>query len=179
MNAALSNCCEEHLAEFEAELLRHLRECVAQQQGAEAAADEEPAPSSVQTGMPIIRRCTRCLVIAGICSLAAAAPTMAADAFDGAYTGKRVLTKSSGPACPTDDDVSVTIHGGALTFTDSALHDYSIGFDPRPDGSFSLISTGLRGAGVLIQGRIVGDVLDADVTNGPCDYHWHLTKNPP
>jgi hypothetical protein len=25
MNAALSNCCEEHLAEFEAELLRHLR----------------------------------------------------------------------------------------------------------------------------------------------------------
>ena len=50
---AVSNCCEEHLAEFEAELLRHLRECVAQQQDAEAAADEEPAPSSVQTGMPI------------------------------------------------------------------------------------------------------------------------------
>ena len=123
-------------------------------------------------------RYTRLLVIAGICSLAAAAPTMAADAFDGAYTGKRVLTKSSGPACPTDDDVSVTIHGGALTFTDSVLPDYSIGFDPRPDGSFSLISTGLRGAGVLIQGRIVGDVLDADVTNGPCEHHWHLTKNP-
>ena len=40
-------CCEEHLAEFEAELLRHLRECVAQQQDAEDAADEETAPSSV------------------------------------------------------------------------------------------------------------------------------------
>jgi hypothetical protein len=40
-------CCETHLAEFEAELLRHLRECVAQQQEAEDAADEEPAPSSV------------------------------------------------------------------------------------------------------------------------------------
>jgi hypothetical protein len=118
-------------------------------------------------------------VIAGICGLAAAASALGADTFDGAYTGKRVLTKGSGPACPTDDDVSVTIHGGALTFTDSALHDYSIGFDPRPDGSFILISTGLRGAGVLIQGRIVGDVLDADVTNGPCEHHWHLTKPPP
>ena len=45
--ASAPGCCEEHLAEFEAELLRHLRECVAQQQEAEDAADEEPAPSSV------------------------------------------------------------------------------------------------------------------------------------
>ena len=45
--AVAPGCCEEHLAEFEAELLRHLRECVAQQQDAEDAADEEPAPSSV------------------------------------------------------------------------------------------------------------------------------------
>jgi hypothetical protein len=118
-------------------------------------------------------------VTCGLISLAAAARTLGADTFDGAYTGTRVLTKGSGPACPTEDDVSVTIHGGALTFTDSALHDYSIGFDPRPDGSFGLISTGLSGAGVLIQGRIVGGVLDADVSNGPCEHHWHLTKNPP
>ena len=39
--------CAAHLAEFAAELLRHLRECVAQQQDAEDAADEETAPSSV------------------------------------------------------------------------------------------------------------------------------------
>jgi hypothetical protein len=123
-------------------------------------------------------RYTRLLVIAVTCSLAAAAPTMAAGAFDGAYTGKRVLTKGL-EQCAASEDVSVTIHGGALTFTDSALHDYSIGFDPRPDGSFDLISTGLSGAVVLIQGRIVGDVLDTDVTNGPCEHHWHLTKNPP
>jgi len=44
MNAALSNCCEEHLAEFEAELLRHLRECVAQQQEAEDTADDDTPP---------------------------------------------------------------------------------------------------------------------------------------
>ena len=35
-------CCETHLAEFEAELLRHLRECVAQQQDADAEADMPP-----------------------------------------------------------------------------------------------------------------------------------------
>jgi hypothetical protein len=45
--AAAPGCCEEHLAEFEVELLRHLRECMAQQQDAEDAAEEEPAPSSV------------------------------------------------------------------------------------------------------------------------------------
>jgi hypothetical protein len=44
--AAAPGCCEEHLAEFEAELLRHLRECVVQQQ-AEDASEEAPAPASV------------------------------------------------------------------------------------------------------------------------------------
>ena len=27
---------------------------------------------------------------------------------------------------------------------------------------------------MLIQGRVVGDVLEADVTNGPCEHHWYL-----
>ena len=40
-------CCAEHQAEFEAELLRHVRECVARQQDAEDAAEDEAAPSSV------------------------------------------------------------------------------------------------------------------------------------
>ena len=40
-------CCEEHLAGFEAELLEHLRECVAHRQEAEDAAEDEAAPSSV------------------------------------------------------------------------------------------------------------------------------------
>jgi hypothetical protein len=34
-------CCETHLAEFEADLLAHLRECVAQQQEAEDAAETD------------------------------------------------------------------------------------------------------------------------------------------
>jgi hypothetical protein len=121
------------------------------------------------------------LVVYGICALiglAVAEPALTAEnAFDGAYTGKRVLTKGSSPACPSEESVSATIHGGVLTFTNSALRNYSIGFDPHPDGSFSEIST--AGASVLIQGRIVGNVLDADVANGPCEHHWHLTKKSP
>jgi hypothetical protein len=115
--------------------------------------------------------------ICGLLVLAGAEPVLgAADTFDGAYTGKRVLTKGSGPACPTEDDVSVTIHGEALTFTDSALRDFSIGFSPHQDRSFGLISASISGNAVLIRGRIVGEVLEADVTNGPCEHHWHLTK---
>ena len=109
--------------------------------------------------------------------VAAVAPALGADTFDRVYTGKRVLTKGV-EQCVASEDVSVTIHGGALTFTDSALRGYSIGFDTRRDGSFGLISTGISGGGVLIRGRIVGGVLDADVTNGSCEHHWHLTKNP-
>jgi hypothetical protein len=41
-------CCDEHLAEFEADLMAHLRECVAQQQEAEdAAASEDDTPPAV------------------------------------------------------------------------------------------------------------------------------------
>jgi hypothetical protein len=29
---------------------------------------------------------------------------------------------------------------------------------------------------VSMQGRITGDVLDADVSNPPCEHHWHLKK---
>jgi hypothetical protein len=122
------------------------------------------------------------LVVWGICGLiglAVAEPALSAgNAFDGVYTGRRVLTKGSGRACPAEDNVSVTIRGGALTATGSAFRNFSIGFHPHRDGSFRQISTGNRGASVVIQGRVVGDVLDADITNGPCEHHWHLTKKP-
>ena len=115
--------------------------------------------------------------VCGLLVVAAAEPALgAADTFDGVYIGKRVLTKSSGAACPTQDDVSVTIHGAELTFSNSQFRNFGIGFDPNPDGSFSQIYTDIGGASVLIQGRVVGDILEADVTNGPCEHHWHLTK---
>jgi hypothetical protein len=123
------------------------------------------------------------LMVSGLCvmiGLAVISPALGAeDRFDGVYTGKRALTKGSNQACLTGDNVSVTINGEALTFTNSRLHNYSIGFEPHPDGSFNEISAGDEGAFVTIQGRIVGDGIEADVADDVCEYHWHLTRTRP
>ena len=116
-------------------------------------------------------------VICGIALLGLAAPPATlAGSFNGNYTGKRVLTKGDNPSCPAEDDVSVTIQDGTVTFTNSALNNFGIGFDLQPDGSFNEIDTEMGGAVVTIRGRIVGNTLDADVINGPCQYHWHLQR---
>jgi hypothetical protein len=111
------------------------------------------------------------LAVAGI-------PALAAEhAFDGAYSGKRVLTKGTASAtCPAEDDVSVTIHGETLTFTNSALKNFTQPFYPRPDGSFGETYTDAGGAVVHYHGHVAGDVMDVDVENPPCEYHWHLEK---
>lgn len=102
---------------------------------------------------------------------------------DGTYYGKRSLTKGTpSKMCPAEDSVSVVIEGNLLTFTDSALQKFVEPFQPRPDGSFGEIYVNARGgrATVAYQGRIVGDVIEADVTNylsnPPCEYRWHLKK---
>ena len=124
------------------------------------------------------------LMVLGLCvmiGLAIMDPALGAEnKFDGVYTGKRVLTKGSNQRCPIEDDVSVTIRGEALTFTNSRLHNYTIGFEPHSDGSFDEISsTGDEGASVSIQGRIVGDAIEADVADSVCEHHWHVVRNRP
>jgi hypothetical protein len=76
--------------------------------------------------------------------------------FDGVYTGERLLTKGSHPPCAGEEDVSVTIEGDILTFTNRALKNFAISFDPHPDGSFKLTYVDIGGASVDIQGRIMG-----------------------
>jgi hypothetical protein len=122
----------------------------------------------------------RLIVAAGLC-LAGISALGAEHNFDGVYTGKRLLTKgSAGQNCPAEDNVSVTIHGETLTFTNSALKNFTEPFDPGPDGSFGQTHTGEGGGAVHYHGRIIGDVMDADVTNYAtdpvCEYHWHLKK---
>ena len=87
----------------------------------------------------------RCLARA-FCIAAAVIPALGAEhTFDGVYSGKRVLIKGSDPYCPAEDDVSVIIHGEMLSFTDSALRKFRIGFYPSQDGSFGEISVGEGG----------------------------------
>jgi hypothetical protein len=97
--------------------------------------------------------------------------------YDGVYTGKRSLTKgTASTTCPAGDDISVTITGETLTFTNSALKKYTMPFDPGPDGSFGRTHMDEGGSVVHYHGNIIGDVMDADVENPPCEYHWHLNK---
>ena len=70
-----------------------------------------------------------------------------------------------GSDCPAEDDVSVNIHGIAMTFTNSALEKFLIGFYVRPDGSFDQIHTDVDGTTVHVVGRIIEDIIEADVDN--------------
>jgi len=123
----------------------------------------------------------RLLMISGIFGVIclAAGPALGAEPghkYDGVYTGKRSLTKgAASPTCPVEDDVSVTIHGETLTFTNNVLTKFTIYFDPRQDGSFDQI-TDQGGIAARIKGRITGDVIEADVNNRPCEHHWSLKK---
>jgi len=118
--------------------------------------------------------------IGGMICLVAGIPALGAEhTFDGVYTGKRSLVKGTvGPMCPTEDDVSVNIHGSWITFFNSALKIFAISFYPNQDGSFGETYQG--GSTVNIRGRVIGNVIEADVTNystdPPCEQHWHLTK---
>ena len=123
---------------------------------------------------------SRRLAAAWLCLAVAGSPALSAEhTFDGIYSGQRVLTKGSpGPRCPAKEDVSVTIHGETLTFTNSALKNFLQLFDPGKDGSFGETYTDAGGAAVHYHGRIVGGVMDVDVdaTDPPCGHHWHLKK---
>jgi hypothetical protein len=91
-----------------------------------------------------------------------------------------VLAKGSASQCRAKEDVSVTIHGDTLSFTNSALKKFTIAFNPSNQGLFGEIYAAEGGATVKISGHIIGAVLDADVTNyaidPPCEHHWHLKK---
>jgi hypothetical protein len=113
-------------------------------------------------------------IVASICLTIVRPAT--ADPFDGVYTGKRSLTKGSVPPCTAEEDVSVTISGETLTFTNSKLRHVGLGFYPHQDGSFTEIYQDIGGGTVLIEGRIVGDILNADVSDSTCEHHWHLKK---
>jgi len=116
------------------------------------------------------------LGICGVFCLVAGSALSAGDTLDGDYTGTRTLRKVVGSLCPAREDVSASVQGHTLTFTYSALKNYTIGLDPDSDGSFNQISMEEGGHAVKIQGRIIGEIIEADVANPSCEYHWVLKK---
>ena len=96
--------------------------------------------------------------------------------WDNSKVRKRELTKGPEPPCVGSEGVSVVIGGGTLTFTNSALRNYAVGFDPASDGKFGWLHIDAGGKAVAIRGRIVGSVLDADVADATCEHHWHLLR---
>jgi hypothetical protein len=122
---------------------------------------------------------SRCLTsVLGFCLAVAGTPAIAAEyPFDGVFSGQRVLTKgSASDGCLAKGDVSVTIQGETLTFTNSALDKFTLAFHPGKDGSFGETYTDESGTTVYYRGRIVGGVMEADVNHPPCAYHWHLKR---
>jgi len=109
-------------------------------------------------------------------AIAATAALGAEHNFDGVYSGKRILTKGPGAQCPAAENVSVTIHGAALHFTNSELKNSVITFYPKKDGSFGEVYVDEGGDTVTIHGRVSGSIIEADVDNPPCEHHWHLQK---
>ena len=120
---------------------------------------------------------SRCIALAsGLCLAVARISALGAEhTFDGIYVGKRVLTKGVA-GCPVEDDVSVTIKGETLRFTDSRLKEFIMPFYPDQDESFGQIHTGEGGTNVHYHGRVIEDIIEADVTDPSCEYHWHLKK---
>ena len=96
--------------------------------------------------------------------------------YDGVYTGKRSLTKgTASTSCPAEDDVSVTITGETMTFTTSAFKSILCLFILAPTDPSQTFNH--QGHSVVqYHGLIIGDVMDADIENPPCEYHWHLKK---
>jgi hypothetical protein len=115
------------------------------------------------------------LIMFVVACFASACPG-AAESFDGSYVGERLLTQGDPSVCVDKDSVSVTIHGGELTFTNSTAKNYTISFSPHSDGSFVQLSADIAGTVVDIRGRITAGVLDSDATSAHCVHHWHLEK---
>lgn len=119
------------------------------------------------------------LVLCGMICIAVSAPSYGAEnTFDGVYTGKKVRQEGPPDSCVAEDDVSVTIAGEILTFTDSTTKNLKIDFHPKRDGSFMKAYDALSDKYLAVQGKITGDVLDAGVFNmyTKCGFHLRLTK---
>ena len=72
--------------------------------------------------------------------------------------------------------MSVTIQDTIMLFTNGILHSFVLELESNPDGSFERTYISAGGHYVVIHGRIMGNVIEADVENEPCSHHWRVKK---
>jgi len=120
----------------------------------------------------------RYLLLATFCFAAGLPELAAANSYDGAYSGKRNLTKGTTPPCVQQEGVTVTITGSILKFTNSELREFALHFEPQSDGKFATTYEDRGGDVVDVRGHANGTVIDADVVNygNRCEHHWHLER---
>jgi hypothetical protein len=109
---------------------------------------------------------------------------MAANNFDGLYSGPIVVTYGSAPVCGTGGEMSITVKDGKF---DYFYQPATIKLEVSEDGSFTGYTrsgggTGSGGGkGLHTHGRIINGALEATFITknyqGPiCSYQWSLKK---
>ena len=111
-----------------------------------------------------------------ICLVAGGSVFGAENTSNGVYTGTRSRTKGPDLQCLAEENVSVTVQDTIMLFTNSILHSFVLEFSPSPDGSFERTYISSAGHYVVIRGRIIGNLIEADVDNEPCSHHWRVKK---
>ena len=111
-----------------------------------------------------------------ICLVAGGSVFGAENTSNGVYTGTRLRTKGPDSQCLAEENVSVTIQDTIMLFTNGILHSFVLELFPNPDGSFERTYISAGGHYVVIHGRIMGNVIEADVENEPCSHHWRVRK---
>ena len=111
-----------------------------------------------------------------ICLVAGGLVFGAENTSNGVYTGTRLRTKGPDLHCPAEENVSVTIQDTIMLFTNGIWHSFVLELESNPDGSFERTYISAGGHYVVIHGRIMGNVIEADVENEPCSHHWRVRK---
>ena len=112
------------------------------------------------------------------CLIVAYAALGAGNQFDGEYLGTEVLTSGSAPPCSPGGIVTFTVSSNNMKFVDSRSREFPLRFDPGPDGSFATAYQDTADSLVDVRGRVVGNVIDADISNygSGCSHHPRAVK---
>jgi hypothetical protein len=102
-----------------------------------------------------------------------APPTTAAPVaqVDGEYRGTDTRYQADSRGCPHPGLVTVIVFNDQFQYRWD--HDTWLDALIDPDGSVHA-----QGPGITLQGRAAGRVIEGDVTNGTCGYHFKVTKRP-